>query len=166
MKRSLLVLSVAVCLGSLAALPALASHEGNNALTFATVPGSPSPDASGAGIVNYVMGQSTSRTTDTAWTSAFRFAGLVPDTTYTVVVVGRGGICTFTTNAVGRGSCNGTFVSLPRFGVAQLRLGGDTGTPVLQATRQHVLSGPGEIVSRGDCREPHQELSLCEAPGR
>ena len=37
MKRSLLILFAALCLGCLAALPALASHEGNNALTFAPV---------------------------------------------------------------------------------------------------------------------------------
>jgi hypothetical protein len=165
LKRSLLVLFVVVCLGSTAALPALASHESNNELTFAPVAGSPSPDASGAGVVNYVKGQSTEEP-DTAWTSALHFAGLVPTTTYTVFVFGRGGICTFTTNAIGRGSCNSTFVSLPRFGIAQLRLGGDNGTPVLQATRLAVLSGPGQIISRGDCRDADQELSLCAAPGR
>jgi hypothetical protein len=167
MRKALLFLLATLCLGTSAAAPAFASHESNNALTFAAVAGSPSPTASGTGIVNYVKGRSTEEP-DTAWTSSFHFAGLAPDTTYTVFIFGRGAICSFTTNANGRGGCESTFIGLPRFGVAQLRLGGAAGTPVLQATRQGVVpgGGPGEIVSRGDCRDADQELSLCDAPGR
>lgn len=166
--RTLLFLLVAVCLGGLAALPALASHEGNNELTFAPVVNSPSPEASGAGIVNYVKGQSTVEP-DTTWTSSFHFAGLAPNTAYTVVLFAFGvpkGVCAFTSNENGHGGCTSTFTSLDRFGSAQLRLGGDAGTPVLQATR-HATGGigPGEIVARGDCREPDQLRSLCDAPG-
>ena len=62
------------------------------------------------------------------------------------------------------GSCEHTFLSLPKLGIAQLRLGGDAGPAVLQATRQAVASGPGEIVSRGGCREPDQAGSTCQAP--
>jgi hypothetical protein len=169
-KRSLLVLFAVACLGTLAAVPALASHEGNNDLSFAPVAHSPSPDASGAGIVNYVKGGSTVEP-DTTWTSSFHFIGLAPDTTYTVVLfmagVPHSGICTFTTNVNGHGGCTSTFQTLDRFGSAQLRLGGDTGTPVLQATRHSTGDvGPGEIISRGDCREPDQLRSLCTAPGR
>ena len=170
LNRSLFVLFVAICLGSLAALPALASHEGNNELTFAPVVGSASPGASGAGIVNYVKGQSTEEP-DTVWTSSFHFAGLAPDTTYTVVLfmagVPHSGICTFTSNVIGQGGCSSKFETLDRFGSAQLRLGGEGGTPVLQATRHATGDiGPGEIISRGDCREPDQLRSLCDAPGR
>lgn len=168
--KALLVLLGAVFLASLAVLPALASHEGNNALTFAPVAGSASPGASGSGIVNYVKGRSNGEP-DTFWTSSFHFAGLAPNTTYTVVLfmagVPRSGICTFTSNANGHGGCTSTFMTLDRFGSAQLRLGGEGGTPVLQATRHSTGDiGPGEIVSRGDCREPDQLRSLCEAPGR
>ncbi len=165
MKRVLLVLFAAVSLGGLTALPALASHESNNALTFAPVTGSPSPGASGAGVINYVKGASTEEP-NTVWTSSFHFAGLAPGTTYSVFVFSRGGICTFTSDAAGSGSCESTFVSLPMLGIAQLRLGGDAGPAVLQATRQAVSRGPGEIVSRGGCREPDQAGSTCQAPGR
>ena len=170
MKRSLLILFAALCLGCLAALPALASHEGNNALTFAPVTGSASPEASGAGIVYYIKGRSTEEP-DTFWTSSFNFAGLAPHTTYTVVLfmagVPHSGICTFTSNAIGHGGCTNRFETLDRFGSAQLRLGGEGGTPVLQATRHATGDvGPGEIISRGNCREPDQLRSLCDAPGR
>jgi len=169
LKTSLLFLIV-FCLAAAAALPALASHEGNNLLTFAPVAGSASPDASGSGIVNYVKGQSTAEP-DTGWTSSFHFTGLEPNTAYTVVLfmagVPHSGICTFTTNAAGNGGCASTFETLDRFGSAQLRLGGETGAPVLQATRHSTGDiGPGEIISRGDCREPDQLRSLCHAPGR
>src|SRR3954447_21395650 len=138
MRKALLFLLAAVCLGATAALPAFASHEGNNELTFAPVAGWPSPDGSGSGIVNYVKGESTTEP-DTAWTSSFHFAGLAPETTYAVVLfmagVPRSGICTFTSNLNGHGGGARTFETLDRFGSAQLRLGGETGTPVLQATR-------------------------------
>src|SRR3954452_2691608 len=104
MRKALLFLLAAVCLGAAAAVPAFASHEGNNALTFAPVAGSASPDASGAGIVNYVKGSSPEEP-GTAWTSSFHFAGLAPDTAYIVFIFGRGAICAFTTNAIGRGGC-------------------------------------------------------------
>jgi len=168
-RKALYVLFVAAFLGGLAALPALASHEGNNKLTFAPVAGSLSPDASGAGVVNYVKGQSTEEP-DTAWTSSFHFAGLAPETTYTVVLFAFGvpkAVCAFTSNENGHGGCTSTFTSLDRFGSAQLRLGGGSGTPVLQATRHSTGDvGPGEIISHGDCREPDQPRSLCVAPGR
>ena len=172
MRRILLVLLAAVVVGGLAALPALATHESNNTLTFAPVAASPSPDASGAGVINYVKGLSGDEP-NTAWTSSFRFQGLAPNATYTVVVRGRfadptvfSAICSFTTDAAGAGSCSEQFTGLQRLAIAQLRIGGAAGTPVLQATRQAVVAGPGEIVSRGDCREPDQGGSICQAPGR
>ncbi len=172
MKRIVVVVLGALALAAFAALPALAAHESNNSLSFAPVAGSPSPNASGSGVINYVKGISGEEP-DTVWNSSYAFTGLAPDTTYTVAVRGRfadltvfSGICTFTTNGTGAGSCENTFVGLRRLAIAQLRLGGESGTPVLQATRQAVVSGPGEIVSRGGCREPDQMGSTCQAPGR
>ena len=157
----------------LLALPAsaLAAHESNNKLTFAPVAGSPSPDAAGGGVINYIKGISGEEP-DTAWSSSFRFNGLAPATAYTVVVRGRfadatafSAICDFTTNGAGSGGCQSNFLGLQRLAIAQLRLGGVGGTPVLQATRQAVVAGPGAITSDGGCREPDQAGSTCDAPG-
>ena len=160
---------------ALLALPAsaLAAHESNNKLTFAPVAGSLAPDGAGSGIINYIKGTSEDEP-DTAWSSAFRFSGLAPDTTYTVVIRGQfadatafSAICELTTNGSGNGACQSQFLGLQRLAIAQLRLGGVGGTPVLQATRQAVLpGGPGAITSDGGCREPDQAGSTCEAPGR
>lgn len=171
MRRTTITVLGTLALAAFAALPALAAHESNNALSFAPAAGSPAPDASGTGVINYVKGISEEEP-NTAWTSSFRFQGLEPDTTYTVVVRGRfadatafSAICSFTTNAGDGGSCSEQFIGLQRLAIAQLRLGDQSGTPVLQATRQAVVAGPGEIASRGGCREPEQMGSTCEAPG-
>lgn len=163
-------LSAAAVLGQ--ALPAAASHESSNHLTFAPVVGSSTPSASGQGEINYVKGASGDKP-DTQWTSSFRFSGLTSGTTYTVGVKGRfadatafSGLCSFTANASGTGTCTNRFTGLQRLAVAQLRVGGNTGAAVLQATRQAVLSGPGSIESSGGCREPDQMGSTCAAPGR
>lgn len=159
---------------TLLALPAtvLAAHESNNKLVFAPVAGSLAPDGAGSGVINYIKGTSDVEP-DTAWSSAFRFSGLAPDTAYTVVVRGRfadptvfSAICEFTTNTSGIGTCQSQFTGLQRLAIAQLRLGGVGGSPVLQATRLAVVSGPGSITSDGGCREPDQGGSTCEAPGR
>lgn len=158
---------------ALLAVPAtaLAAHESSNKLDFAPVAGSLAPDGAGSGVINYIKGASAEEP-DTAWSSAFRFSGLAPATTYTVVVRGRfadptvfSAICEVTTNASGIGSCQSQFIGLERLAIAQLRLGALDGTPVLQATRQAVVSGPGSITSDGGCREPDQAGSTCEAPG-
>jgi hypothetical protein len=158
---------------ALLALPAtaFAAHESNNSLVFDPVAGSPAPDSAGAGVINYIKGISEEEP-DTAWSSAFRFSGLAPDTTYTVVVRGRfadptvfSAICEFPTNAAGVGACQSQFTGLERLAIAQLRLGDVNGMPVLQATRQAVVSGPGSITSDGGCREPDQAGGTCEAPG-
>ncbi|MEO5918209.1 MAG: hypothetical protein ABIQ17_01475 [Candidatus Limnocylindrales bacterium] len=151
----------------------LAAHESSNKLAFAAVAGSPSPDGSGNGVINYIKGISADEP-DTAWSSAFRFNDLAADATYTVVVRGQfadptvfSAICTFTTNGAGIGTCNSRFTGLRRLAIAQLRLGGVGGTPVLQATRQAVLpGGPGSITSDGGCRESDSAGAICDAPGR
>ncbi len=161
-------------LAALLALPAtaFAAHESNNKLVFAPVAGSSAPEGAGSGVINYIKGISEEEP-DTAWSSAFRFSGLAPDTAYTVVVRGQfadptvfSAICEFTTNTNGIGGCQSKFTGLQRLAIAQLRLGGVGGTPVLQATRLAVVSGPGSITSDGGCREPDQAGSTCEAPGR
>lgn len=142
-----------------------AAHESNNDLTFAPVANSPSPNAAGKGTINYIKGLSGEEP-DTTWQSSFQFTGLEPNTTYTIVVKGRfadpnafSGICTFTTNNQGNGTCETRFTSLQRLGVAQLRLGGEGGAVVLEATR-----ASGSITSSGACREAPQVG--CDAPGR
>ena len=89
-----------------------------------------------------------------------------PNTQYTVVVQGRfadpapfSGICTFTTNKQGSGSCQNRFMGLQRLGIAQVRLGGENGAVVLEATR-----ASGAITSNGACREAPQ--AGCDAPGK
>ena len=170
MRKLILFGAIALAL----ALPGatLAAHESSNKLAFAAVTNSLSPEASGSGVINYIKGISAGEP-DTAWSSAFRFTGLESDTTYTVVVRGRftvatvfSEICTFTTNRAGVGTCQSQFTGLQRLAIAQLRLGGVGGTPVLQATRQTVLpGGPGSITSDGGCREPESAGAICDAPG-
>lgn len=168
-----LVVFAALALALVLPASAFAAHESNNKLVFAPVAGSPSPDASGSGAINYIKGASGEES-GTAWSSAFRFTGLTPGETYSVVVRGRfadaaafSGICTFSANAAGVGACRSEFLGLQRLAIAQLRLGGETGTPVLQATRQAVVpGGPGSITSDGGCREPDQMGNTCAAPGQ
>ncbi len=168
MRKLILFGAIALAL----ALPGatLAAHESSNKLAFTPVAGSPAPDASGNGVINYIKGISADEP-DTAWSSAFRFKGLAADTTYTVVVRGRfadpavfSTICTFTTNGAGIGTCNSRFTGLQRLAITQLRRAGVGGTLVLQATRQAVLAGPGSITSDGGCREPDSAGAICDAP--
>ncbi len=169
--RTLTMIGISAAALATLALPAYAAHESNNRLQFAPVAATPSPNASGAGTINYVKGTSGEEP-DTEWTSSFRFTGLAADTAYSVVVSGRfvtanvfSDICSFTTNSAGAGSCTSRFTGLRRLAVAQLRLT-SAGTPVLQATRQAVTTGPGSITSSGGCREPDQAGNTCAAPGR
>ncbi len=169
--RTLAMIGISAAALATLALPASAAHESNNRLVFAPVATAPSSTASGTGTINYVKGTSGEEPY-TEWTSSFRFTGLAADTGYTVVVRGRflnalafSDICSFTTNSTGVGSCTSRFTGLQRLAVAQLRVTA-TGTPVLQATRQAVVSGPGSITSSGGCREPDQVGTTCAAPGR
>jgi len=154
---------VAICFGLLAlATPprGQAEHESANALTFAPVAGSAAPAGSGTGEIAYNGGfEPVSQ-----WTATFRFAGLAADADYTVVVQGRFGedgsaeaaafteTCSFRASATGEGGCWDYHLGLVRLGVAQLRLGGEAGEPVLQATR--AGGGPGTIVSTPNRHSP------------
>ena len=129
-----------------------AEHEGTNVLTFAPVAGSPSPYASGTGLIEFKGGVEPR----SKWTATFSFSGLQPFTAYSVAVQGRYGVdgsadsvkftalCSFQTNEFGAGGCWWYFRGLRRLNVSQLRLGDDQGRTVLQATRDE--SGPGSIV--------------------
>lgn len=174
--RALTLAAVTLAAGSallVGAPAAMAAHESSNHLSYAPVTGSTMPDASGRGIINYVKG-TPGEEPDTEWTSSFRFSGLSGATTYTVIVKGRfavaaesSAICSFTTTTSGEGGCAARFTGLQRLAVSQLVTGATAaGVPVLQATRQAVLSGPGSITSSGGCREPEQVGSTCVAPGR
>lgn len=172
MYRKLYTLPMLALLTALA-FPAFAHHrESNNSLSFVPVAGSPSPGASGKGVVNFVLGASGETADESKWKATFNFKGLEPGTEYTVAVRGGlgtdpmafSGICNFMTNVSGIGVCQNQFSGLQRLDVVQLRVGDENGQPVLQATRQATASGPGTIVSRGGCREEGGET--CEAPGR
>jgi len=173
--RALTLAAVTIGAGSalvLGAPAAMAAHESSNALSYASVANSSAPHASGRGVINYVKGTSGAEP-NTQWTSSFRFSGLAPDVTYTVTVEGRfksptdsSKICSFTTNTAGSGGCTAKFTGLQRLAVSQLVTGDTAQVPVLQATRQAVVAGPGSITSRGGCREPEQAGSTCAAPGR
>lgn len=139
-----------------------ADHESTNSLTFAPVAGSPSPDGSGNGTVDFRGGaEPTSR-----WTATFKFAGLQADTSYTIAIQGRFGadgspqasapaaICRLRTDRTGAGRCWHYYRGMQRLGVAQLRLGGEDGPAVLQATR--AAGGPGSIRSVRNRHSPSQ----------
>ncbi len=156
------VLVALVGIAALAAAPrGRAEHESTNALTFAPVDGSSATEGTGTGEIVYNGGGSepVSR-----WTATFRFAGLAPDANHTVVVQGRFGevgsaeadaftaVCSFRSSAAGDGGCWDYYLGQERLGVAQLRLGGEAGEPVLQATR--APGGPGAIVSTRNRHSP------------
>jgi len=163
---------------------AFAAHESNNRLDFDAVGGS---TADGAGTINYVKGASDGTEDGSVWQQSLRFTGLEPRAAYSVVVkkgdgVGVGEqvpgnrdriICEFTATDSGTGRCTGRFLELRALAVAQLQ--DEVGDVVAQATRTgapnpaggtFTTTAPGEITSKGGCREPEQAGSQCTAPGR
>lgn len=184
--RSARVLSTVVGVALLPLLafapPASASHESSNRLDFDAVGGS---TADGIGTVNYVKGASDGTEEGSVWQQSLRFHGLTAGEDYSVVVKrGEGDgeqapgsrdrtICTFTASDAGTGTCAGRFLELRALAVAQLVQ--SDGAVVAQATRtgapspaggSFTAAAPGEITSRGGCREPEQAGSQCTAPGR
>ncbi len=156
---------------------AFAAHESNNRLDFDAV-GTSSAD--GAGTINYVKGASDGTEDGSVWQQSLRFTGLEPGSSYSVVVLkGEGDgdevpgsgprtICEFTATDSGTGSCTGRFLELRALAVAQLQ--DDAGDVIAQASRTGAAGltaeAPGEITSKGGCREPEQAGSQCDAPGR
>lgn len=125
-------------------------HFGKNRLTFSSVEPFLLPDATGSGIVDYKGGKEPS----SQWRASFRFTGLEPGSSYTVVIRGRFGaqgsaeadaftpLCSFQADDQGQGGCFWYFRGLARLTLVQLRAGDENGTQVLEANRSR---GPGSI---------------------
>ena len=159
MKRSILVMSLAVLMLVSMAGAALAVHEANNQFDLAARDAS-LPSADGSGYSNFVGGNG-------GWNNFVQVTGLAPNTTYDWRGIGGGNnviICSFTTDAEGSGSCSSDVNSF--LGRTEVR-DATTGTLVLDATDfqdpdQRVEDG--EIERRGTCRDGAN--ARCTAPGR
>lgn len=135
--------------GAPAGLAQEIDYFGTNRLEFEPV-GSMSKDASGKGVIDYRGGDEP----DSRWRGSFRFSGLEPNTTYIVLIKGRtsatdttddnsdapddqqsDGLCSFTTDDAGKGSCFWYFSGLARLNVVQLRENDIKGARVMQAMR-------------------------------
>src|SRR5215208_6278107 len=139
-------------------------HFGKNRLKFATVEPFSLPDATGTGIVDYKGG----REPESQWRASFRFAGLEPGASYTVVIKGRFGasgsaeasaftaLCSFQADVAGQGGCFWYFRGLARLNLVQLRAGDENGTQVLEANRAR---GPGSIETEPNRFSPGGEIS-------
>jgi hypothetical protein len=144
MKRSLIALAVAAVALLGIASPASAAHNGNNKAELV------GDGVTGTAIVNYSEGTGT-------FNGTTRVSGLEPDTEYTFRVNGPAGpqtICTFTTDANGAGGCSEQGLTLGGFGRAE----------IVDDTNTVVASGIFE--RRGNCRDPQQGGTQCEAPGQ
>ncbi len=156
-------------------LSSLADHESDNELSFEPVADSPSPAGSGAGTIEFRGGAEP----DSRWTITFQFTGLLPESTYVMVVQGRAGedespeatafspICTFRAGDNGDGGCWHYLIGLRRLGIVQVRLDAVDGPVVLQATRKD--GGPGSMTSTTNFHSlaltatPQGELHVHEA---
>lgn len=140
-------LVLAILLGSVGT--ASAAHNGNNK---ATLSGSGTElDASGQSIVNYREGTGT-------FNAKVSVTNLVPGAVYTFLVRAPSGgaetvVCSGTASAQGTFSCSEGDIRLPGFATAVVR----------DAAGIEVASGVYE--RRGNCRDPQQAGSRCNAPG-
>ena len=124
-----------------------AAHNGNNK---ASITGTGDPDATGQAIVNYREGTGT-------FNGSIAVKNLEPGETYTFLVRGATGetiICMDEANSSGTFTCSAQDLTLPGFGMAVVR----DGAGMEVAT--------GTFDRRGNCRDPQQGGSLCEAPGQ
>ena len=138
-------------------------HYGTNRLMFAPVGQGTASDAKGQGTVEYRGGAEP----DSRWRGSFRFKGLKPNRTYTVVVLGRFGaddsdeagefspLCSFDVKDNGNGSCFWYFSGLARLDVVQLRIGDENGAQVMKASRDNSL---GSIETAPNRYSPDDEL--------
>jgi hypothetical protein len=163
----IVLLAVAVAVLAFGASPAAAQnigYFGKNRLEFSSVAPFLLPDATGSGIVDYKGGNEPT----SQWRASFRFSGLEPSASYTVVIRGRYGargspaasaftpLCSFQTDAQGQGGCFWYFRGLARLTLVQLRAGDENGTQVLEANQSR---GPGSIVTEPNRFSPGGEIS-------
>lgn len=146
MRRPLIVVTLATATVAVVAGSALAAHNGNNRAELTGA-------GSGIAIVNYSEGTGT-------FNGAIRVSGLAPNTAYAFYVAGAGAgtagrlICSDTSDGAGNFTCSEQHLSLPGFASAQLRTA--SGTVVVA----------GLFERRGNCRDPDQAGSQCDAPGQ
>lgn len=143
--RTLLITAFAVF--AVAVPTALAAHNGNNS---AQLTGTGDPDATGKAIVNYSEGRGD-------FNGSITVQNLNPGETYRFFV--RRG-ATETLVCSGEANSQGTFTCQAQ----HLTLGGFTMAVVRNAAGMEVASGTFE--RRGNCRDPQQAGSLCDAPGQ
>lgn len=148
------VIAVAAAFAALLVLAgaALAAHNGNNRAELTGAGG-----VSGVAIVNYSEGQGD-------FNGNVTVSGLMPSTAYSFYVAGAaagmtsaGGvlICSGTSDASGVFTCSARHLVLPGFATAQIRLGTTT-----------TVVASGTFARRGNCRDPEQGGSQCDAPGQ
>ena len=126
--------------------PAMAAHNGNNR---AEIRGTGDPDAAGRAIINYSKGRGD-------FNGNITVSNLEAGETYQFSVLRDGTfflICAGTANAQGLFTCSAQHFVLPGFAIAVVR--DSAGIEVAR----------GIFERRGNCRDPEQERSLCEAPG-
>jgi hypothetical protein len=168
----IVLLAIAVAVLAFGASPAAAQnigYFGKNRLEFSSVAPFLLPDATGSGIVDYKGGNEPT----SQWRASFRFSGLEPGASYTVVIRGRYGargsaaadaftpLCSFQADAQGQGGCFWYFRGLARLNFVQLQTGGENGTPVLGARRPR---GPGSIETEPNRFSPGGEIPAYENP--
>ena len=128
---------------------ASAAHNGNNRAELSPVA---DPDATALAIVNYAEGRGDFNGNVSA-------SGLAPGGTYTLVVrlganeASDQTICSGTADVFGALSCS----------AQHLTLGGFNTAVVEDAAGEDVARGV--FARRGNCRDPEQGGSLCDAPG-
>ncbi|MGI8875344.1 MAG: hypothetical protein ACR2KP_13690 [Egibacteraceae bacterium] len=134
---------IAAILSAFFALPAAAAHIGNNKADL-TGPGG----VTGQSVANYSTGQD-------AVQAQARVRGLAPGS-YTLRLRHNDGrtfpVCTFSADGKGTDGCSG---SIEGVGFHHADVVDDDG----------VVVATGTYERRGNCREPQQGASQCEAPG-
>lgn len=152
--RVLFAIAMLAALAVGMASPASAAHNGNNRATLMGV--APEVDASGQAIVNYREGTGT-------FNGRVTVQNLIPGETYEFYVTGAAAgaagvlICSGEANAGGVFTCSTQDLRLPGFATTQVR----------EADGEVVATGV--FARRGNCRDPQQAGSQCEAndaPGR
>ncbi|MEJ7893742.1 MAG: hypothetical protein WKF94_14005 [Solirubrobacteraceae bacterium] len=163
--RRLAVLSSSCVIASAAfAAAALGAHESNNRFDFK--PTAAASGADGSGVSNYIAGASTPD--NELWNSSVRTSGLAPNTLYTFWAENNNdtfeptidkAVCSFTTDAGGRGGCQRQQHNEPALAIARIRLGGmeTFGAAVLEARRMPADADnkvdDGDIESSGGQRD-------------